>query len=84
MIDASTLEQIAQRIEAALPQSIRAMHEQGRQHVRALIVSILSEFEWVPREEFDAQVRVLQKTRERVEKLEQRLKALETQIENNT
>ena len=84
MIDAETLETLAKRIEAALPPSVRAIHEQGRQHLRTLIVSILSDFDWGPREEVEAQVRVLQKTRERVMALEQRLKDLEAQLDSKS
>lgn len=48
--------------------------------VQLLLQGALSRLDLVTREEFDAQVAVLQKTRQRVEQLEKELEALSTQL----
>jgi BMFP domain-containing protein YqiC len=49
--------------------------------VRALVQSALQKLDLVSREEFDAQAQVLQRTRSRVEELEQELEALTRELE---
>lgn len=48
--------------------------------VQLLLQGALARLDLVTREEFDAQVAVLQKTRQRVEQLEKELEALSTQL----
>lgn len=49
--------------------------------VKAAVQSALSRMDMVNRDEFDAQAAVLQRTRQRVEQLEQQLNALSAQLE---
>ncbi len=71
------LEDLARRIEQALPDEVKAVHEQGKQHMRTVIQAALADLDWVPREDFEAQVRVLHKLRQQLNALETRLAALE-------
>lgn len=48
--------------------------------VRSLVQSALARLDVVSREEFDAQAEILQRTRTRVEELEQELEALSEQV----
>jgi BMFP domain-containing protein YqiC len=49
-------------------------------NVRATLTGFFSKLDLVTREEFDIQVRVLQRTRERLEQLEARLAELEKKL----
>ena len=71
------LEDFARTIEQALPDEVKAVHEQGKQHIRTVIQTALADLDWVPREDFEAQVRVLHKLRQELKILEARLAALE-------
>ncbi|WP_439509245.1 accessory factor UbiK family protein [Marinimicrobium koreense] len=49
-----------------------------KQEIKAAVQSALGKMDLVTREEFDAQTAVLQRTRERLEQLEQQLAELES------
>ncbi len=53
--------------------------EEVRKNLRALLSSALARMDLVTREEFDAQTKVLARTRAKLEKLEQELATLERQ-----
>lgn len=69
------LDDIAQRLRALAAQTPAGDLERN---FRALLAGTFTRLDLVTREEFDAQARVLARTRERLEALEQRLAALET------
>lgn len=52
----------------------------ARRNLRAVIQSTVSKLDIVSREEFDAQVAVLHRSREKIDQLEQQLKELSEQI----
>ncbi len=52
----------------------------GHQQIKGLLQSALGKMDLVTREEFDAQVAVLMRTREKVERLEAQVAALEEKI----
>jgi len=60
-----------------VPDMARAARDDFETQVRASVMGVMSRLELVTREEFDAQQAVLEKTREKVEALEQRVAELE-------
>ncbi len=74
-------EEIARRLAQALPGSLAGLDKDFRRNIRAALVDILQRMDLVSREEFDVQAAVLARSRERLEQLETRVKALEAQIE---
>lgn len=75
MLNSKTLDELAARIGRAFENSPAKDIEKN---VKALLQSGLSRLDFVSREEFDVQVEVLRKTREKVERLEARVTELET------
>jgi BMFP domain-containing protein YqiC len=74
MLNSKTLDELAARIGKAFEASPAKDIEKN---VKALLQSGLSRLDLVTREEFDVQVAVLRKTREKVERLEARVAELE-------
>ena len=64
-----------------VPDMARAARDDFETQVRASVMAVMSRLELVTREEFDAQQAVLEKTREKVEALEQQVAELENQRE---
>jgi len=62
-----------------VPDMARAARDDFETQVRASVMAVMSRLELVTREEFDTQQAVLEKTREKVEALEQRVAELENQ-----
>jgi BMFP domain-containing protein YqiC len=60
-----------------VPDMAKAARDDVETQVRASVMAVMSRLELVTREEFDAQQAVLEKTREKVEALEQRVAELE-------
>jgi len=75
----AVLDDIARRLRALAAESPAADVERN---IRALLSGAMARLDLVTREEFDAQARVLTRTREKLESLEQRLAALESTGEN--
>ena len=62
-----------------VPDMARAARDDFETQVRASVMAVMSRLELVTREEFDTQQAVLEKTREKVDALEQRVAELENQ-----
>lgn len=77
MLKLKAIEELAERISAALPADAGILREEFAQNVRALIEHALSRMDLVTREEFEAQAAVLRRAREELERLQERLDALE-------
>lgn len=68
----------AQKVFQELDRKMPALKEMfPKKELQAAVQSALGKMDVVTREEFDAQAAVLQRTRERLEKLEQQLAELE-------
>lgn len=61
-----------------VPDMARAARDDFETQVKASVMAVMSRLELVTREEFDVQQAVLEKTREKVEALEQRVAELES------
>lgn len=71
------LTELAHRLSASLPEGMSALKRDAEQNFKAILQSALTRMDLVSRREFDVQAGVLQRTREKLEALEQRLAELE-------
>jgi hypothetical protein len=77
MLDPKKLEEIARNISAAIPPGVKNMAGEAEGRIKQIIQAQLSKLDFVSREEFDIQSKVLIRTREKLEALELRLTELE-------
>jgi ubiquinone biosynthesis accessory factor UbiK len=71
------IDEIARGLLERVPPALRSMQADLEANFRAVLRERLSRLDLVSRDEFDAQARVLARTRARLEALEARLAALE-------
>ena len=79
MKDKSWLDELADRIAQGLPRSAE-MTAELRTTVKQMLHSGMSNLNLLTREEFDAQVRALQRAEQRIAELEEELQALEAKL----
>ena len=72
MIDASKIDDLVSKLTAAIPPGLKEFEAEARKQFKAILEAGLSKMDLVTREEFDIQVKVLAKTREKIDQLEQR------------
>ncbi|MGB0713711.1 MAG: accessory factor UbiK family protein [Gammaproteobacteria bacterium] len=77
-MDARILEELTQRISAALPPGINQLGDDFNRALRASLDAALQHMNLVSREEFDVQQAVLERTRAQLRALEDRLTQLES------
>jgi len=80
MLDNQTISRLSDKINALLPPGLQQAKADFDARLKTLLQQQLSEFEFVSREEFDIQSRVLQRTRSKLEALEDNLKHLEKML----
>jgi hypothetical protein len=78
MIDPKRFDDLARRITDNLPESVRHMQQDVERQVRSTLQSGFERMDLVTREDFDVQVALLERTRERLAELEARVAALES------
>lgn len=78
------LDQLAKQLLEALPASMRALPKEVEKQFRQILQAAFTKMDLVTHEEFDAQVRVLQRTREKLEVLEKHVSQLHTQGASKT
>ena len=71
------IDEIARRLIESVPPALRTMQQDLESNFRAVLRERLSRLDLVSRDEFDAQTKVLERTRARLEALEARLASLE-------
>jgi BMFP domain-containing protein YqiC len=71
------IDDLARRLLEQVPPALRAVREDLEAGFRVVLRERLAKLDLVTRDEFDAQTRVLARTRARLEALEARLAALE-------
>lgn len=77
MLDPKSLDEMARKLAQSLPPGLRDFQQEMERNMRASLQSMFSRLDLVTREEFDAQAKVLARTRAHLETLELRLAALE-------
>jgi len=73
-----TLEELSRRISSLIPGDVKHLQDDIENNIRSLLQTSLAKMNLVTREEFDVQSAVLQRTREKLEQLEQ---LVERQVE---
>jgi len=79
-VDQQRIEDIARRLFESIPPSLRAAQHDLETNFRSVLRAGLARLDLTTREEFDAQSRVLARTRELVDQLEARVAQLESQV----
>jgi ubiquinone biosynthesis accessory factor UbiK len=74
------IEDIARRLMESLPPAFRGMQQDLETNFRAVLRANLGRLDLVARDEFDAQSKVLERTRARLEELERRFAELESKL----
>jgi ubiquinone biosynthesis accessory factor UbiK len=77
-MDPLRIDEIARRLIERVPPALKAVRDDLENNFRAVLRERLSKLDLVTRDEFDAQARVLERTRARLEALEAKLAALES------
>ena len=76
-MESPRIDDLARRLLEQVPPALRAVRQDLEAGFRAVLRERLSQLDLVTRDEFEAQTRVLERTRTRLEALEARLAALE-------
>ncbi len=73
MINPKRLSDVIQDVLDNLPDGLKNIPTELRQHLRSALTSAFEKLDLVTRDEFDVQCRVLQRTREKLEALEKKI-----------
>ena len=77
MVNRDSLNDLARKITSLLPENVQQMQDDLESNIQTLLQNTLSKMNLVTREEFDVQTALLERTREKLEKLERLLDELE-------
>lgn len=75
-----SIEDLARKLAESVPEGLRSMREDLETNFRGVLRSGISKLDLVTREEFEVQEAVLARTREKLERLEAKLKELEEDL----
>ncbi len=76
MFDPKQFEELAKKLYTALPTSLQNFENEIQQKFKEILQSAFTRMDLVTREEFDVQVKVLARTREKIDVLQTQLDAL--------
>ena len=79
MIDPKKIDDLVRQLSASLPPELASLDNEIRKQFKGVLESAFQRLDLVSREEFDIQVKVLQKTRQKLEALEKQIAELEQQ-----
>ena len=79
-MDPFRIDELVRRLLESLPPAVRGVQQDVEANFRAVLRSALGRLDLVTREEFDAQSKVLERTRAKAELLEARLRDLEQSL----
>ncbi len=77
MIDIKTLDELARRLAATMPQELQGFQKDIEKNLRAGLASVFQKLDLVTREEYEVQVALLKRSREKLAALEERLAQIE-------
>ncbi len=77
MLDPKQLDEMARKFAQSLPSGLRDFQQEIEKNMRSALQNMLARLDLITREEFDAQAKVLARTRAQLETLEARVAALE-------
>lgn len=75
------IDEIARRLFESVPPAFRSVQHDLEANFRSVLRSSLSKLDVVTRDEFDTQMKVLERTRSKLEALEKKVAELEAQAE---
>lgn len=76
MFDPKNFEDLAKKLYTALPSSLQNFENEIQQKFKDILQAAFTHMDLVTREEFDVQIKVLARTREKVDALEKHVKIL--------
>jgi BMFP domain-containing protein YqiC len=76
MFDPQYFEDVAKKLYSALPTSLQNFENDIQQKFKEILQATFSRLDLVTREEFDVQMKVLARTREKMDKLESQIQHL--------
>ena len=76
MINNQNINDLVDKLSAALPDSIKTLQEDAKNNIRAVLESSLRQMNLVSREEFDVQSALLARTLEKLNELEKQMDKL--------
>ncbi len=82
MINPAKIEEIAKQISSNMPQGVKNLADTFEAKTKQAIQNKLAEMDFVSREEFEIQSKVLIRTREKLTELEEKVALLEQQLTN--
>jgi BMFP domain-containing protein YqiC len=82
MLDPKIIDEISSKVTANLPRGLQALQSDLQYNLRSTLGAALGKLNLVTREEFDIQQAVLARTRAKVEALEERVRKLEKQVQD--
>ena len=77
MIEPTKINEIAEKVLERLPQGLRDMPKDIEKNLKVCLQDVLFKMDLVTREEFDTQVAVLHKTRQKLDDLQKKLEEFE-------
>ena len=80
MFEPKFFDDLAARLQAAVPEGMRSLQQDVDRNVRAAVQSALNRLDLVTREEFEVQTKVLARTRAQLEAMNTRVARLEAQV----
>ena len=76
MFDPKNFEDLAKKLYTALPSSLQSFENEIQQKFKDILQSAFTHMDLVTREEFDVQIKVLARTREKVDALQLQVNTL--------
>ena len=70
MLDSKLFDELTKKLFAALPNSLQTLEQETRQKFKDVLQTTFARLDLVTREEFDIQLKVLARTREKLEQLQ--------------
>ncbi len=77
MINTEMLDELARKLASALPKNVSAFQQDIEKNLRAGLEGLFQKLDLVTREEYEVQVALLARSRERLTLLEKQIEALE-------
>ena len=80
MLDPKMFEDIAQKLGSVLPEGVKSIQEDMEKNFKTVLQNSFAKMDLVTREEFDVQTQVLARSREKLDKMEKQIQALEATL----
>lgn len=77
MLDPKNINEFVERVMKSMPEGVKNLPQDIRSNVQAVLHNGFTKLDLVSREEFDAQTKVLERTRQKLEALEKQVSELE-------